>query len=105
MTPSAQSALLLLFTAAEDQEAFDRMLSGYAVPLLRSLPAVAECRLDRARTGPLGHPPYEWSISLRFPDRQSVDTALASAPFGRFEDQCRPWAGLCTLLVAEEWGE
>ena len=64
--PALPALLLLLFTAAEDQEAFDRMIDTCAAPLLSALPSVLDYHLARAATGPLGHPPYEWIISLRF---------------------------------------
>lgn len=103
MTPPAPPALLLLlFTAAEDQDAFDRMIVTCAAPLLNALPLVLDYHLARAATGPLGHPPYEWIISLRFQDRASMDSARTGARFSQFEALCRPWPGLLTLIVAEE---
>jgi len=103
MAPTASPALLLLlFTSAEDQEAFDRTIDACAAPLLSALPSVLDYHLARAVTGPRGHPPYEWILSLRFPDRASMNSAIDSAAFSRFETLCRPWSGLLTLIVAEE---
>ena len=100
--PAHPTLLVLLFTAAEDQEAFDQMIAIYAPPLLAALPRVLGHSLARATTGPLGYPPYEWMVTLRFPDRPSLDAALASAGYQQFETLCRPWPGLLTLLLAEE---
>lgn len=101
-SPASPALLLLLFTAAEDQEAFDRMIDTCAAPLLSALPSVLDYHLARAATGPLGCPPYERIISLRFPDRASMDSARTGARFSQFEALCRPWSGLLTLIVAEE---
>lgn len=100
--PAHPTLLVLLFTAAEDQEAFDQMIALCAAPLLAALPRALDHRISRATTGPLGYPPYEWMVTLRFPDRPSLDAALASARYHQFETLCRPWSGLLTLLLADE---
>jgi uncharacterized protein (TIGR02118 family) len=70
--------LVALFKKPEDSKEFDEVFSGSVIPLLRQIPGLERLELTNVTGAPFGESKFHLMAELYFPDRQTLDAAMAS---------------------------
>ena len=94
--------LIALYTHPDDPAEFDRRYFEEHLPLARALPGLERLVVNRVTGAPRGEAPYYVIAELHFPDRATMDAALASEESRQANRSLKFAAGLVTLVFAEE---
>jgi uncharacterized protein (TIGR02118 family) len=70
--------LVALFKKPEESQQFDDVFSGSVVPLLHQIPGLVRLELTDVTGAPFGESKFHLMAELYFPDRQTLDAAMAS---------------------------
>ncbi len=96
--------LIALYKKPDDPEAFLKHYREIHIPLVAKTPGLQEATVNLVKGSPMGGDPEFFIIAeMRFPDRETFDTAMASPENRAAGKDLMSFAkGLVTLLVAEE---
>ncbi len=95
--------LLALYRKPEDPQAFDRAYFDTHVPLVKKVPGLLRIEVNRVTGAPRGEPDLYMIAEMVFPDKETMDRAMASPENQAAGKNLMGFArGLVTFLYTEE---
>ncbi len=95
--------LVALYKRPADPDAFDRAYFGTHIPLVSKIPGLVRCDVNRVTGAPRGEPDYYLISELVFPDKETLDRAMASPENAEAGKNLMGFArGLVTFMFAKD---
>ncbi len=95
--------LIALYRKPADAETFDRAYFDTHVPLVRKIPGLQRVEISRMTGAPRGEPDFYLICEMYFPDRATLDRAMASPENQEAGKNLMGFArGLVSFMYADE---